>query len=220
MAVLTGLSLFVLEDEPLLRRQIAAQLEHQGADVTSAGTLEAARKFLADLAFDFALLDVNLPDGQGTDLLKEKVFSSNTGAIVMTADGGVAGAVEAMRLGALDYLVKPFDPEELPLVIARARHARQAARAEEHRRSDNTQSGSGFFFGAAMTSLERQLEKILAADQRMQTHLPPVLIQGETGTGKTTIARCLHYRGPRGSQTLVEMNCSAVPETLAESEIG
>jgi transcriptional regulator with GAF, ATPase, and Fis domain len=67
--------------------------------------------------------------------------------------------------------------------------------------------------------LEQRLEKILAADERMQTHLPPVLIQGETGTGKTTIARWLHHRGPRAAQPLVEMNCSAVPETLAESEL-
>jgi DNA-binding NtrC family response regulator len=219
MSVLAGLSLLVLEDEALLRRQIAAQLERHGADVTGAGTLEAARKFLAELPFDFALLDVNLPDGQGTDLLKEKAFSANTGVIVMTADGGVAGAVEAMRAGALDYLVKPFDPEELPLVIARARRARQSARVEEHRRSDHSQSGSGFFFGATLAALERQLEKIVTADERLQTRLPPVLIQGETGTGKTTIARWLHHRGPRAAQAMVEMNCSAVPETLAESEL-
>ncbi len=219
MSVLAGLSLLVLEDEALLRKQIGAQLERHGADVTGAGTLEAARRFLAELPFDFALLDVNLPDGLGTDLLKEKLFSANTGVIVMTADGGVAGAVEAMRLGAIDYLVKPFDPEELPLVIARARRTRQSARVEEHRRSDDALSGSRFFFGAAMAPLERQLEKIVAADGRVQTQLPPVLIQGETGTGKTTIARWLHHRGPRAAQALVEMNCSAVPETLAESEL-
>src|SRR5262245_17156776 len=216
---LNGLSLLVVEDEMLLRRQIAAQLERHGSDVTGSGTLEAARKFLTQLPFDFCLLDVNLPDGQGTDLLKEKAFSANTGVIVMTADGGVAGAVEAMRLGALDYLVKPFDPEELPLVIARARRTRQSARVEEHRRSDNSLSGSAFFFGASMAALERQLEKIVAADERLQTHLPPVLIQGETGTGKTTIARWLHHHGPRAAQAMVEMNCSAVPETLAESEL-
>src|SRR5690349_17781301 len=93
---LSGLSLLIVEDEPLLRRQLAAHLERLDADVTSAGTLEAACKLVADLPFDFALLDVNLPDGRGTDLLKEKAFSPNTSVIVMTADGGVAGAVEAM----------------------------------------------------------------------------------------------------------------------------
>jgi two-component system response regulator AtoC len=216
---LAGLSVLIVEDEALLRRQLAAQLERLGADVTVAGTVDAARRFIAELPFDFALLDVNLPDGQGTDLLKEKVFSTNTSVVVMTADGGVAGAVEAMRLGALDYLVKPFDVAEVPLVLARARRARQSARVEEHRRGDGSQSGAGFFFGASMAALERQLEKILAADQRVQTQLPPVLIEGETGTGKTTIARWLHHRGPRAAQPLIEMNCSAVPETLAESEL-
>jgi DNA-binding NtrC family response regulator len=216
---LAGLSILIVEDEALLRRQLAAHLERLGGDVTGAGTLEAGRRFLAELALDFVLLDVNLPDGQGTSLLQEKIISPNTGVIVMTADGAVAGAVEAMRCGALDYLVKPFDPAEVPLVIARALRARQSARVEEHRRSDDRFSGAGLFFGRSMEAVQRQLEKILAADARMETNLPPVLIQGETGTGKTTLARWLHHGGPRASRPLVEMNCSAVPDALAESEL-
>ena len=216
---ISGLSILIVEDESLLRKQLAAHLERLGADVTGAGSLDAARRLAADLSFDFVLLDVNLPDGSGLDLLRTKVFPASTGAVVMTADGGVNGAVEAMKLGALDYLVKPFEPGELPLVFTRARRARQSARLEEHRRGDTAHAGGDFFFGAALAPLESQLRKILAADERMQTHLPPVLIQGETGTGKTTIARRVHYRGPRARQPLVEMNCSAVPDTLAESEL-
>jgi DNA-binding NtrC family response regulator len=218
-ADLAGLSVLIVEDETLLRKQLAAELERLHADVTGTGTLAGARQLAAELSFDFVLLDVNLPDGMGTDLLTGKAFSSGTNVIVMTAHGGVAGAVEAMRLGALDYLVKPLEPGELSLVIARARRARQSARIEEHRRRDSSQSGEDFFFGNSLADLERTLEKILAADLRMQTHLPPVLILGETGTGKTTIARWLHHRGPRAAHPLVEMNCSAVPETLAESEL-
>jgi DNA-binding NtrC family response regulator len=135
----------------------------------------------------------------------------------MTADGGVAGAVEAMKLGALDYLVKPFDVAELPLVIARVRRNRQTARLDEHRR-DSDRAGS-LFFGRALAPLQQQLEKILAADRRMEGQLPPVLIEGETGTGKTTIARWLHQQGPRAAQPLVEVNCPALPDTLAESEL-
>src|ERR1051325_8364984 len=112
---LAGLGLLIVEDEALLRKQIAAHLESLGADVTGAATLQQARQLIADLSFDFSLLDLNLPDGQGTDLLKDKLFPPGTGVIVMTADGAVSGAVDAMRLGALDYLVKPFDPAELPL---------------------------------------------------------------------------------------------------------
>jgi len=125
--------------------------------------------------------------------------------------------VEAMKLGALDYLVKPFDVEELPLVIARARKAKQAVRIEEHRRGSAT--ADSLFFGRSLSVLEQQLGKILAADQRMEEHLPPVLIEGETGTGKTSIARWLHQQGPRANQPLVEINCPALPETLAESEL-
>jgi DNA-binding NtrC family response regulator len=215
--LLAGLDILIVEDESLLRKQIAAHLESLGADVTGAGTLQAARQSLAEFGFDFALLDVNLPDGRGTVLLEEKKFSPNTGVIVMTAEGGVAGAVEAMKLGALDYLVKPFEVAELSLVIARGRKSKQAARLDEHRRE--SEQADSFFFGQSLAAIQQQLEKILAADRRVQEHLSPVLIEGETGTGKTTIARWLHRQGPRGAQPLVEVNCPALPETLAESEL-
>ena len=214
---LAGLSILIVEDETLLRKQIGAHLDKLGADVTGADTVQAAKRFIAQLDFDFVLLDVNLPDGRGTDLLKEKIFPAGAGVVVMTAEGGIGGAVEAMRLGALDYLVKPFDPAELPLVIGRAQRTKRSARLDEFRGRD---TGEGeFFFGQSLAELESQLQRIIAADQRMQERLPPVLIHGETGTGKTTIARWLHRQGPRASQPLVEVNCSALPETLAESEL-
>jgi DNA-binding NtrC family response regulator len=217
--VLAGLEILIVEDEPLLRRQIVAQLDRLGAETSPAADLGAARQLIRGQEFDFALLDVNLPDGLGTDLLKETAFPPHTAVVVMTAEAGIAGAVEAMRLGAVDYLAKPFDPAALPLVLARARKTRQSARVEEHRREDTDRSGEIFFFGSALAPLEKQLERILEADRRLQEQLPPVLIQGETGTGKTTIARWLHQRGPRKQQALVEVNCSALPETLAESEL-
>lgn len=211
-------SILIVEDEPLLRKQIASFLERLGADVTTVDSIQRAKVMLEELSFDFALLDVNLPDGRGTDLLKERLVPANTGAVIMTGEGAVHGAVEAMRLGALDYLVKPFDPAELPLVFERARKAKQSKRIDEFKRS-NLSLADNFFFGSALASLEGQLQKILAADQRLGSNLPPILIQGETGTGKTTIARWLHHQGPRASQPLVEVNCSALPETLAESEL-
>lgn len=216
-APLTGLSILVLDDEPLLRRHLVATLQRFGADVTAADSLRGARQVAQDLSFDFALLDVNLPDGLGTDLLKERVFGTGTGIIVMTAEGGVAGAVEAMKLGALDYLTKPFEPEALSLTLTRARKVRAAERVEQHKKRDAAEQH--FYFGSALAGLESQLQKILAADRRMGTGLPPVLIVGETGTGKTTIARWIHQSGPRASGPMVEMNCSAIPESLAESEL-
>ncbi len=220
ITVLSGLSILVVEDEALLRRHLAATLERMGADVSVTDSIRSARQLAGELGYDFVLLDVNLPDGRGTDLLREGVFGTSAGVIVMTGEGGITGAVEAMKLGALDYLTKPFEPEALALVMARARQQRQTARVTEHRRTDAPESA--FFFGASLSGLESQLARILAADQRLQgtgATLPPVLIQGETGTGKTTVARWLHGRGPRGSGPLVEANCAAIPESLAESEL-
>lgn len=214
---LAGMAILVVEDDSVLRKRIGARLEALGAEVAAVESVADTLSLLSRRSFDFAFLDVNLPDGRGTDLLTEKAFPSATGVIVITAHGGVAGAVEAMRLGAVDYLVKPFDVSELGVAIERAQSARRAARLGEHRR-DEAES-EGLFFGSSLAGVQTKLEKILEADRRVVTELPPVLIEGETGTGKTTFARWLHEHGPRADQPLVEVNCSALPESLAESEL-
>ncbi len=216
-AELSGRTILVVEDDLMLQKRLALQLQKLGAEVIAATSLEAARNLIANGAFDFALIDVNLPDGLGTDLLEQKSLPAETGAIVMTAHGGVADAVKAMQWGALDYLVKPFEADELPLVLERVCRIRQAARLEEHRR--DAKAGEGFYFGSSLEGVEKQLKKIIEADHRMRGPLPPVLIQGETGTGKTAIARLLHKQGSRASRDLVEVNCASLPDTLAESEL-
>ncbi|MGC8744333.1 MAG: sigma-54-dependent transcriptional regulator [Verrucomicrobiia bacterium] len=214
---LAGATVLIVEDDVLLRKQIAASLERMQADVTIAANLQSARELARQLGFDFVLLDVNLPDGTGFDLLTEKVFPQTTGVIVMTGDGDIPGAVKAMKLGALDYLVKPFEVSELPLVISRAKAFKKRERVDEHLRSEETVKP--FFFGKSLASLEAVLKKVIEVDNRLQENLPPVLIQGETGTGKTTIARWIHRNGPRAKEPLIEVNCSALPESIAESEL-
>jgi DNA-binding NtrC family response regulator len=210
-----GLSVLLLEDEVLLRKRLAGFLEKEGAEVTAVNTVATARQALESMSFEAAVIDVNLPDGRGTDLLRDKLFPPTTNVIVMTAEGGVAGAIEALRAGAADYLVKPFDPDELPVRLAQARRNRQTKRADEFRRGQENE----LVFGESLAGVREQLAKIVAADRRLSGFLPPVLIEGETGTGKTAIARWIHRNGPRADEPLVELNCSALPDALAEAEL-
>ena len=139
-------TILLVEDEPLLRRRIAAQLGKAGAEVTAVSTLAEARQALRGLEFDFALLDLHLPDGESLVLLDDKVIPESAVTVIMTAEGGVAGAVEAMRRGATDYLVKPFDLDELTVRLLHARGSRHARRAEQHRRAQQAVEDQGFFF--------------------------------------------------------------------------
>lgn len=214
---LSGLTVLLLEDEPLLLRRTAALLRSQGAEVVTAPTLREAEQAARAQTFDLALLDVNLPDGRGTDLLRPGGPLSGTLAMVVTSEGGIDGAVDAMKLGAIDYLSKPIDADDLLLRVRRALRESRRRRADDHR--GGGAKSTALHFGASLQGVERQLERILEADRRHLGTPPPILIEGETGTGKTTIARWLHQRGPRGDAPLIEINCSALPESLAESEL-
>ncbi len=193
---LKGSEILLLEDDAPFRKRLASYLRQLGAEVTETGLLEEARRQLRDLRFEFALVDLHLPDGEVLGLLRDGAFSENTGVVVMTAFGGVKQAVEAMRLGAGDYVTKPFEPEELPIAFARCRSLRLAARRAEHRVTEITADVDQIFFGQSLKDVRTRLDIVVATDRRLERRLPPVLIEGETGTGKSILARWLHRQGP------------------------
>ncbi len=214
-----GCEILLLEDDSSLRKRVAAYLTREGAAVTECASLGEARRLLGAVRFEFALVDLHLPDGNVLQLLREGAFSENTGVVVMTAFGGIKEAVDAIRLGAGDYLTKPFELEQLPLAFQRCRSERRGARREEHVARQTEASAGSFFFGSSLAAVKTQVDVILATDRRLGHRLPPVLIEGETGTGKSVLARWLHREGPRRERPFVSVNCAALPDTLIESEL-
>jgi len=218
-ALLKDREILIVEDEPLLRKRLVGYLEKMEGITKSAKNLAEAKTLLQSTQFDYALLDIHLPDGNGLDLLRQKQFPDSCGVVVMTADGGVKSAVEALKLGAREYLVKPFDFPELLLVFERSREVLQQVRIQEFKREKELKPEAGFFFGSSLTGLKSKLEKITETDFKLTENLPPVLISGETGTGKSSLARWIHYIGPRSDHPLVEINCATLSDSLAESEL-
>jgi DNA-binding NtrC family response regulator len=146
-----GSEVLLLEDDSILRRRLAAHLRKLGAEVVEAVDLGEAKRALAEFRFDFALVDLHLPDGDALELLREGAFSENTGVVVMTAFGGIKEAVEAMRRGAGDYLTKPFEPDELPIAFMRCREKRGVARRDEFRLAEQAMGGrDDLFFGESL----------------------------------------------------------------------
>jgi two-component system, NtrC family, response regulator AtoC len=218
-ALPVGCEVLVVDDDVPLRRRLTAHLRRLGAEVTEAGTLAEVRRLVPQLPFDFALLDLHLPDGEGLSLLREGIFSPNTGVVVMTAFGSIEKAVMAIRLGAGDYLAKPFELTELPLAFLRCRSDRRVQRREEHGAAEKARESGSFHFGPSLTALRQKLQAIIAADERLGTRLPPILLEGETGTGKSALAHWIHQAGPRRAAPLVALNCAALPEGLVEAEL-
>jgi DNA-binding NtrC family response regulator len=124
-----------------------------------------------------------------------------------------------MRLGAGDYLSKPFEPEELLLAFTRCRNQHIAARQVEFRSAQTAADADKIFFGQSLRAVRKELDTIVETERRLERRIPPVLIEGETGTGKSVLAHWLHQQGPRSTGPFINLNCSALPETLAEAEL-
>lgn len=203
----------VMDDDEFLRRALSERLSREGHDVVQAGTVAEARAAVERAAPDLALLDLVLPDGSGIEVLEELVRETDALCVVMTAHGTIESAVKALRLGAHDYLEKPFSMDRVAATVASALEL-TALRREV--RALRRESGLGEPVVAESPEMEEVLELLRkVAPARNAT----VLLTGETGTGKGLVARVLHRISPRAEGPLVNVTCSALAPSLMESEL-
>ena len=217
-------TILVVEDDEILGDNICTSLKRNGWDAQLAGSSEEALKMLAVLHPDVVLTDLNLPGITGIELIgKVREAEPEAKVILMTGDGNVQRAVEAMKAGAYDYLTKPLVLAELKLLIERALNARRMEKTLSfYQERDTRDAGVNALIGASgpMLAMKNMIHQLLEAEQHMPpSELPVVLINGETGTGKELVARALHVDGTRSSGPFVEVNCASIPSHLLEAEL-
>jgi len=208
--------ILIVDDEPSMRDLLAIMLRKDGYDpVVAAGRTEAAA-VLTRGAVDLVITDVRLRDGDGIEILRHvKAGSPETAVIVMTAYGTTEAAVAAMKLGAHDYITKPFDVDELKIVV---RGALEKQRLEEENRRLKSElrirDGLDQIIGvsSAMTAVLDLVRSVASTNST-------ILIAGESGTGKELVARAVHALSPRRDAPFVSVNCGALPDSLLESEL-
>ena len=210
----------IVEDEVLFARAVTRRLQKSGYECAHVENLQDARNILKQFYPDIVLLDMRLPDGNGLDLLPEFV-AKNAVVIVMTAHGEISDAVNAMKQGAIDYLKKPIDLEELLLSIKKAEATAIQANSLDYSRQRNTHATEGVELlgdSPAMQSVNTQIKRI--AQLVSSDSVPPtVLISGETGTGKDVAARLLHLSCANHDKPFVHIDCASLPAELIESEL-
>jgi DNA-binding NtrC family response regulator len=210
--------ILIVDDEPLIGKSLRQVLTRRGYRVTVAASAAEARAAFVPGEFSLALLDLRLPDGTGIELLQEfHEAQDDLLAILMTAFGSVESAVEAMRLGAYDYVNKPFKSHEIEVIVRLALETGDLKREVRELRQDATgQYGLHRLKSEdpAMTKVFDMVRKVVTTPVEI-----PVLIRGESGTGKEMVARAIHAESDRHDRPFVAINCAAIPDHLLESEL-
>ena len=209
--------ILVVDDEHLIRWSLEQNLKKQGYEVVTAASGEDALKLLKDDVPDLMLLDIQLPGIDGLAVLERvKEMEEEIIVIMVTALGVLETAVKAMRMGAYDYINKPFNLDELAIVIKKALETGELKREVAHLRSEQSRKyGTGGIIGRS-----RHMQNVLAMVEKVaKSDAGTILIQGESGTGKELIAKAIHYQSGRAERPFMAINCAAVPETLLESEL-
>jgi two-component system, NtrC family, response regulator AtoC len=222
-------NVLIVEDEPVLARNMLMYLERHGMSCQTAASGEEGLELLEAARPDVVVLDHNLPGKDGLSVLRlMREREPQLPVVMATGHGNEQVAVEAMKAGAFDYLIKPVSLHQLKQVLDRAVQQQRQAQELRHLRAGGGATGAPVAQGLAallgaspaMRKLRSRLQQLVDAESRLnEGHAPAVLIGGETGTGKELVARALHFEGPRRSGPFVEINCASLPVQLVESEL-
>jgi two-component system NtrC family response regulator len=208
-----------VDDEEKILKALGRALRDVGHEVIETTSPREARRLLAERPFDLFLVDNVMPELGGLDLIREYVAAPPEGeraqVLMMTAHATVESAIEAMKLGALDYLQKPFEIDELLVVVDRALDHHRLRTGYRYLRSERDEQ----FDHYGIIGRSRAMEEIVRRAERVADTKSTVLITGETGTGKELVARAIHDRSAQRDMPLIKVNCAAIPESLLESEL-
>ena len=208
--------ILIVDDEDGMRRLLGRVLTREGYETSTVGSGAEALRLVANERFDLVVTDIKMPEMDGLQLLEElKEYEPSLPIIVMTAYGTIENAVQALRFGAYDYIAKPFETDEIKLTVAKALE-RERLLAENrylHAELEGRYDFSGIIGGSpAMQQVYEMASSVAASNAN-------VLITGESGTGKELMARSIHYSSPRKEKPFVVLNCSALSESVLESEL-
>ena len=212
-------TVLLVDDEEKLVRNLGRALRDEGHEVATATNAADAQHLLSSRPFDVLVVDYRMPDRTGLELIRDLSGQVPEGdrpqILLMTAHATIANAIEAMRLGAFDYLQKPFEVEELIVSVGRAiEHQRLRT---EHRYLLSEREEEFNHYG--MVGRSRAIQDLLGVVERVAASKSTVLVTGETGTGKELAARAIHDHSGQRAMPLIKVNCAAIPEALLESEL-
>ncbi len=212
-------SILLVDDEAKILNALAAALRKEGHDVVATGSAREAQRLLSQRLFDLLVVDNLMPELTGLDLIRELVATvpavERPQILMMTAHATVESAIEAMKLGALDYLQKPFEIDELLVVVDRALEHQRLDRQRRYLISERDEDFNHY----GIVGRSRRMQEVIRTAEVVAQTKSTVLITGETGTGKEMVARAIHYRSAQREMPLIKVNCAAIPETLLESEL-
>ncbi len=215
-AALNGVRILVVDDEEPFRKLLERNLSRSGAVVRGAGSAEQALLTLRGFEPDLAILDISMPGLSGLELLARlRAGHPATEAVMLTGHATIDTAIEAMKLGAYDYLEKPLKMAELAVIIEKMLEKRRLS-TENRTLKDELKRREP---AADIVGESRPMREVLALVDRVAATNAPVLILGESGTGKELVARAIHRRSPRAERSLIAINCGALQETLLENEL-